>query len=112
MCLLVREDDFDVANKTTHVGEIYTRMVRCLYKKFTIRKEIHFENDNFIKTIVAIGKLALETLLSGNPLLRRSDVMNKVGKDAFDFGLLIGHEDAHRLIRDETADIFCDFPTP
>ena len=49
MCLLVREDEFDLAKKTTHVGEIYTRMVRCLYRKFTIRKEIHFENDNFIK---------------------------------------------------------------
>ena len=110
MCLLVREDEFDLANKTTHVGEIYTRMVRCLYRKFTIRKEIHFENDNFIKAMAAIGKLALETLLSDNPLLRRSDVMNEVGKDAFDFGLLIGNEDAHRLIRDETADIFVTFP--
>ena len=110
MCLLVREDDFDLANNAIHVGEIYTRMVRCLYKKFTIRKEIHFENDNFIKAMAAIGKLALETLLSGNPLLRRSDVMNEVGKDAFDFGLLIGNEDAHRLIRDETADIFVTFP--
>ena len=27
----------------------------------------------------------------------------------FDYGLLIGHEDAHRLIRDETADIFVTF---
>ena len=36
--------------------------------------------------------------------------MNDVGKDAFDFGLLIGNEDAHRLIRDETADIFVTFP--
>ena len=29
--------------------------------------------------------------------------------DAFDYGLLIGHED-FRLIRDETADIYVTFP--
>ena len=34
----------------------------------------------------------------------------EVGSDAFDYGLLIGHEDAHRLIGDETADIWVTFP--
>ena len=43
-------------------------------------------------------------------MLRRSDVIKELGDDAFDYGLLIGHEDAHRLIRDETADIFVTFP--
>ena len=58
----------------------------------------------------AIGHLALETLLSRNALLRKSDVVREVGQDVFDYGLLIGHEDAYRLIRDETADIFVTFP--
>ena len=86
------------------------RMVRCLYKKFTIRKGISFERSNFVKAIEAIGKLALETLLSGNVLLRKRDVVKEVGQDVFDYGLLIGHEDADMLIRDETADIFVTFP--
>ena len=43
-------------------------------------------------------------------MLRKSKVISVVGPDAFDYGLLIGHEDAHRLIRDETADIFITFP--
>ena len=38
ICFLVREDDIDLTDQTMHTGEIYTRMVRCLYKKFTIRK--------------------------------------------------------------------------
>ena len=109
LCLLVREDDIDLSNKSLHVGEIYTRMVRCLYKKFTIRKGIPFQRDHFIESMVRIGKLALETLISGNPLMRRSDVIKEVGSDAFDYGLLIGHED-FRLIHDETADIFVAFP--
>ena len=92
------------------MGEIYFRMVRCLYKKFTIRKGIDFNTDSFDKVMTSLGKVALETLLSGNALLQRSQVKREVGDDAFDFGLLIGHEDAHRLIRDETADIFVTFP--
>ena len=110
LCLLVREDDIDLSDQTLTVGEIYTRMVRCLYKKFTIRKGIHYESRLFVKLLSCLGKLALETLLSGNPLLQRNDVIKAVGSDAFDYGLLIGHEDAHRLIRDETADIFVTFP--
>ena len=109
LCLLAREDDIDLSDTAMHIGEIYTRMVRCLYKKFTIRKGISFEKDQFMKSMVRIGKLALKTLISGNPLMKRSDVIEEVGPCAFDYGLLIGHED-FRLIRDETADIFVTFP--
>ena len=110
LCLLAREDDIDLTNKTMHVGEIYTRMVRCLYKKYLIRKDLSFDAGQFRTAVASIGKLALKTLLSGNPLLQRSDVIREVGPDVFDYGLLIGHEEAHMLIRDETADIFVTFP--
>ena len=109
MCLLVREDDIDLTNTTMHIGEIYTRMVRCLYKKYIIRKGLSFYADQFEAVLISVGKLALKTLLSGNPLLQRSVVIKEVGPDAFDYGLLIGHDD-FRLIRDETADIFVTFP--
>ena len=109
MCLLVREDDIDLSSKTISIGEIYSRMIHCLYKKFTIQKNIEYEDTRFIKTITNLGKLALFTLLSGNPLLQRSRVIKVVGPDAFDYGLLIGHED-FRLIPDESADIFITFP--
>ena len=110
MCLLVREDGTDLSMGTSAVGEIYTRMVRCLYKKFTIRKNKAFRGIEFVRTLKLLGKLALETLLSNKPLMRREKVIREVGSDAFDYGLLIGHEEAHRLIRDETADIFVTFP--
>ena len=109
ICLLIREDDIDLTDQTIHTGEIYTRMVRCLYKKFTIRKGLEFKRDKFEQVLLKVGKLALHTLLTGNPLLRRSIVISELGKHAFDYGLLIGHED-FRLIRDETADLFITFP--
>ena len=107
---MVREDDIDLSKDTTDNGEIYTRMVRCLYRKFTIRKGIEYKVSDFVSLLKSLGKLALETLLSENPLLKRKEVIAEVGKEAFDYGLLIGHEDAFRFIPDETADVFVSFP--
>ena len=109
LCVLVREDEIDLSSSGMHIGEIYYRMVRCLYKKFTIREGIDFENGTFYEIIKLIGELAFETLLSGNPMFQRKKVTTKVGMYAFDYGLLIGHEDAHKLFRDETADIYITF---
>ena len=109
LCLLAREDDIDFLNTKMHTGEIYARMVRCLYKKYVIRKGLCYDSDQFEKAMISIGKLAFKTLLSGDPLLKRDDVIREIGENAFDYGLLIGHED-FRLISNETADIFVTFP--
>ena len=108
LCLLVREDDIDLSSIDMCMGEIYIRMVRCLYKKYLIRKGREFEESRFAAVMTLIGSVALKTLLSGNPLFKRTDVIREVGDDTFDYGLLIGHED-FRLIRDETADILITF---
>ena len=110
ICLLVREDEIDLSDYTINTGEIYTRMIRCLYKKFTIRTNTAYQYAEFVKVITAVGKIAFHTLLTGNPLFRRGEVIEGVGPDAFDYGLLIGHEDGHMLVRDETADILITFP--
>ena len=68
-----------------------------------------YSSDHFIRVVKSIGKLAFETLLSGKSLFRKSQVVEVLGPNAFDFGILIGHEDVYRLIRDETADIFVTF---
>ena len=112
LCLLVREEDIKELGKSISKGEIYFRMIRCLYKKFTIRHKKAYDENEFIDVIKKIGKLALETLISGNFLLQRKNVIKEIGPEAFDYGLLIGHEDPYRLLRDVTADIFVTFPHP
>ena len=109
MRLLVREDVIDLSGESTSIGEIYIRMVRCLYKRFTVQKGINFEIRSFVQILKSLGKIALDTLLSAKSLIQRSDVIKEVGDDAFDYGMPIGHEDAHRSIRDETADLFVTF---
>ena len=58
---------------------------------------------------MSIGKLALETLLSGKPELERSKIVEQVGEEVFEYGLLIG-EDGFSLTRDMTVDILVTFP--
>ena len=112
LCLLVREEAIDLSNTEVAYGEIYFRMVRCLYKKFTIRKGIEFKTISFLKVLKLFGKLALHTLTSGNSLLRYSQIVAEVDSNVFDYGLLIGHEDTHRLIQYETADLCVTFADP
>ena len=84
ICLLVRHGEIDVTSKKNiNSGEIYARMVRCLYKKFLIRQEREFDDNDFVTVMGKIGKLALNTLRTGKPLLKRSDVIKEVGADAF-----------------------------
>ena len=109
LCLLVREENIYISGSSVETGEIYTRMIQCLYKKFVIRTGRKFEMPSFFQTLRLVGKLALRTLLSGNPLFKKSDVIKDVGSEAFDYGLLIGNED-FRLTRDATADILVTFP--
>ena len=85
-------------------------MILCLYKKFVRRtKGMVYTENNFVEAVVAVGQLALETLLSDDPRLKRSEVIEKVGKYAFDYGLLIGNDDFGLLFA-RAVDIFVTFP--
>ncbi len=111
MCILVSEDEsVDLTSRSMETGEIYARMVKCLYKKFTLRKGIENKLKDLMAVLRSVGKLALKTLQSrGEPLLQRSDVIKEVGEDAFDHGLLIGNED-FGLRTDTSVDVLITFP--
>ena len=106
ICILVREKALDLSDKTMATGEIYTRMIQCLYRKFTVRRNIEYDRKEFVKILPLVGKLAWETLLSDDPLFTRSRVEEEIGEDVFDYGFLIGNED---LIGDVAADILITF---
>ena len=96
--------------KTISMGEIYFRMVQCLYKKFTITKrDSSLRKISLVAVLMSIGKLALETLLSGNSLLERRQIVDQVGEEVFEYGLLIG-ADGFSLTLDMTVDILVTFP--
>ena len=108
MCVLMNDaKGLNLKSSTMPHGEIYMRMIQCLYKKFCFRKKRKFNDRIFFQVLVSLGKLAFETLVSGDPLFERSRVVEEVGEEVFDYGLLIGNED---MINHLIADILITFP--
>ena len=95
-------------DSSRHRGWIYFRMVRCLYMAHAKKRGVSFEQNDFVRVVKSVGKLAWQTLLSGNPMFRKEDVIREVGEEVFEWGLLIGDEDSEGL-SDETADILVNF---
>ena len=87
---------------------LYFRMVRCLYMAYVKKIGKDFVSSDFVRAVRAVGKLAWQTLLSGDLMFRKEDVIKEVGPEVFEWGLLIGDEDAEGL-SDETADILLTF---
>ena len=59
MCILVRENELDLRSKTMSHGEIYTRMVQCLYKKFCNRTNIEFEDEKCFECYYLVRETGL-----------------------------------------------------
>ena len=108
VCILVNSGEIDLTRKHIPLGEIYTSLVRCLYRRFVIRKDIHFSKAEFVDVMQSVGKLAWEVLQSGTSWFLLSEVIHIVGQDAFEYGLFTGHEDFRLL--DEAKKICITFP--
>ena len=105
LCILVRDDDINLKEKAIPLGKIYAKLLRCLYKKFTLRKGIEYQTIKFIRTLQKVGKIAFQTWISGHSI-ERSSLIRDLGGDAFNYGLIIGHEYS---LPDERGSIYLRF---
>ena len=107
---LVSTREIDLTGKHPNLGEINTKLVGSLYRKFLTQKGIKsMDMKQFVKVLIGVGKIAFQILKSGRALLKKSDVIEAAGAEAFEYGLLIGTE-RYSLFPDETADISITFP--
>ena len=107
---LVNTREIDLTGKHPNLGEINTKLVGSLYRKYLTQKGIKsMDMKQFGKVLIGVGKIAFQILTSGRKLLKKSDVLDVAGSEAFEYGLLIGTE-RYSLFPDETADISITFP--
>ena len=107
---LVNTREIDLAGNHPNLGEINTKLVGSLYRKYLTQKGIKsMDMKQFVKVLIGVGKIAFQILTSGRTLLRKSDVLDAAGAEAFEYGLFIGTE-RYSLFPDETADISITFP--
>ena len=105
LCFLVDRQEVDLSDTNITIGDLYFKMVKCLYKKYTIKRGILYQESDLIKIIKSVGQLALRTLLSNNPLLQRSEVLRIAGDFVLDYGFLAGD----KAFIDLTADMYVTY---
>ena len=109
LCVLVNNDDnIDIDHLGDNLGEIYTRLIYSVYRAYCRETRIPFEKKKLEGLLLSLGKLANEMKNFGG-YYEKEALLHKAGQEAFDSGLLIGHEDDYRLLMRE-ADICVTFP--
>ena len=108
LCILEKYDELDLSQTVVSLGEIYFRLIRCMYRKYCVRKGIEFDDGEFIQVLRRVEKVAWEMLDSGTNFAKQREIFREVGSDAFEYGLFAGHKDL-RLAATETKDIFVVF---
>ncbi len=101
VCYLVQNDPtFDLSKRGVLLGEIYARLVHCLYRKFLTRSKVEETAHPFVEVLRSIGYWAHSTLQQGNNFAKKKEVLADIGQYAFEYGLLVGSEDipfGHRI---------------
>ena len=105
LCFLMNKKEVDLSDTNITIGDLYFKMVKCLYKKYAIKKLIPYQESDLIEVMRSVGQLALHTLLSNNPLLQRSEVLKIAGDFVLDYGFLAGD----RNFTDLTADMYVTY---
>ena len=100
LCFLVDGQEVDLSDTYITMGDLYFKIVKCLYKKYAIKKGMPYQESDLIEVMRSVGKLALRTLLSDNPLLQRSEILRIAGDFVLDYGFLAGHRDFTDLAAD------------
>ena len=113
VCILVNSDEINLESKHISLEEVYTRLVRLLYRKYVVRTGKKFSVTQLVHLLKKVGKIVWETLQqkSSNDteynFLHKCQLMNEVGDEAFECGFLVGHEDFRMTI---LSDIGVNFP--
>ncbi len=105
VCILVNDGEryLDLNDRNVTLADIYGRLHECIYKRFTVKRDLPFERDEMTKILVRLGRLAWKGLQKGTLLFQKKKIEENLGKEAFHFGIIIGYQD-RRVIDDLSAD--------
>ena len=81
---LVNMREIDLAGKHPNLGEINIKLVMSLYRKYLTQKGIKsMDMKKFVKVLIGVGKIVFQILTSGRMLLKKSDILDAAGAEAF-----------------------------
>ncbi len=116
LCLLVNWGEIDLNAETLPVGEFYTRLLNCLYRRYIAKLMENAacsggdEEEERENVLLKIGKIAFQGILTNKVAFKKRKILDQVGPDAFAYGILIGSDEyeGNRFLNENT-DIFVFF---
>ncbi len=106
LCLLVNERTIDIDTERLSLDELYTRLLDLLYKRYTVRANVIYKEEDREDMISKLGKIALEGLKKKTLGILRSFVIHEVGEKVFEYGILIADTDRRILHGTDIAVFF------
>ncbi len=108
ICILVNDGNLDLQSKTITLTNIYDRLLLCLFRRYTVKWNIKQDPRKRREILLKLGKVALEGLEKGKLFYSKSEIEEKVGKEAFHYGIIIGYKD-RCIVEDINADFLVCF---
>ncbi len=104
ICILVNDGKLNLNDRNVTLGDIYDNLLVCLYRRYSIRKNVALDEENMKRTLSLLGKFALKMLEKGKTLFTSSEIEREVGKDAFQYGIIVGFK-SRKIVEILNADI-------
>ena len=92
ICILADSNEIELSRKNVAEGEIYWRLVRCIYRKFCTQKGKSFVRGAFLSIFKKVGTLAYHGLKSKRSWFQRSEIIQEIGEEVLECGLLVSQE--------------------
>ncbi len=108
ICILVNDGNLDLQCKTITLTNIYDKLLLCLYRRYVVKRGIVNDPKKRRETLLKLGKLAYEGLQKGRLLFSKKEIEERVGKEAFYYGIIIGYKDRY-IVQDIDADFLVCF---
>ena len=95
ICIIENDHDeyMDLTKRNVARGEIYWRLVRCVYRKFCKHNDISYSEDRFMEVMKKLGNFAFKLWNSESHRFERDEVIREVDENVFKYGFLVGHQD-------------------
>ena len=89
ICVLVENDpDIDLMRRNVPRGEIYFRLVQCIYRKYCESRGTRWDKGEFVQVLMKIGKFASKTIRAKQNCFQREEIIRELGENVFEFGFL------------------------
>ncbi len=106
ICILVNDGNLDLRERNVTRAEIYERLHNCLYRRYVAKRKDKVEAKGAKArkdVMLKLGRLAFEKCDRKKQCYTKAEIEEKVGKEAFHYGIIIGYND-RRILEDDDED--------